>query len=177
MGARHEKWISFHLANATIRPSSDPSVTLRNTSWVSPAIERAMPRCIPQGDGGVGGWPDCRIRQMEASRRSCRSPSKSQEKSQEKEHTIMRPLPHPLLMTRTHTIEKPIAVFLKVTEGSEDGRIVAFAKWKLPVAPADRRRNEEQIRAMLVVKYFSHHSVTSGFFGNMVVSKSLWKLP
>ncbi|KAJ6186564.1 hypothetical protein N7519_007865 [Penicillium mononematosum] len=36
-------------------------------------------------------------------------------------------------------------VFLKVTEGSEDGGIVAFAKWKLPVPAADRRRNEEQI--------------------------------
>ena len=37
-------------------------------------------------------------------------------------------------------------VFLKVTEGSEDGgnRIVAFAKWKLPVT-ADRNRHEEQI--------------------------------
>ncbi|CAI7591194.1 unnamed protein product [Penicillium glandicola] len=36
-------------------------------------------------------------------------------------------------------------VFLKVTEGSEDGAIVAFAKWKRPVLAADRDRHEEQI--------------------------------
>ncbi|KAK4864561.1 hypothetical protein LT330_009556 [Penicillium expansum] len=36
-------------------------------------------------------------------------------------------------------------VFFKVTEGSEGGPIVAFAKWKLPVPAADRDRHEEQI--------------------------------
>lgn len=36
-------------------------------------------------------------------------------------------------------------VFLKVTEGSESGGIVAFAKWKCPATAADRDRHEEQI--------------------------------
>ncbi|KAJ5817263.1 Acyl-CoA N-acyltransferase [Penicillium robsamsonii] len=35
-------------------------------------------------------------------------------------------------------------IFFKVTEGSESGPIVAFAKWKRP-APADHDRREEQI--------------------------------
>ncbi|KAF3019884.1 hypothetical protein E8E15_001008 [Penicillium rubens] len=61
-------------------------------------------------------------------------------------------------------------VFLKVTEGSEDGRIVAFAKWKLPVAPADRRRNEEQI----VWPPSSDKDLCDRFFNGMGARHEKW---
>lgn len=45
----------------------------------------------------------------------------------------------------TRSIAGETQVLLKVTEGSDRGAIVAFAKWKLPVPAAGRDRHEEQI--------------------------------
>lgn len=62
-------------------------------------------------------------------------------------------------------------VFLKVTEGSEDGgdRIVAFAKWKFPV-PADRNRHEEQI----VWPASSDKELCDRFFNGMEARHEKW---
>ncbi|CAG7940273.1 unnamed protein product [Penicillium nalgiovense] len=61
-------------------------------------------------------------------------------------------------------------VFLKVTEGSEDGGIVAFAKWKLPVPVADRRRKEEQI----VWPPSSDKDLCDRFFNGMGARHEKW---
>jgi hypothetical protein len=61
-------------------------------------------------------------------------------------------------------------VFLKVAEGSEDGGIVAFAKWKLPVPAADRRRNEEQI----VWPPSSDKDLCDRFFSGMGARHEKW---
>lgn len=61
-------------------------------------------------------------------------------------------------------------VFLKVTEGSEDGAIVAFAKWKRPVS-ADRDRHETQEP---VWPASSDKELCDRFFHGMEAQHGLW---
>ncbi|KGO66541.1 Acyl-CoA N-acyltransferase [Penicillium italicum] len=61
-------------------------------------------------------------------------------------------------------------VFLKVTEGSERGAIVAFAKWKLPVPAADRHRDERQI----VWPASSNKELCDHFFYGMEARHEKW---
>lgn len=60
-------------------------------------------------------------------------------------------------------------VILKVTEGSEGGAIVAFAKWKRP-ASADRDRHEEHV----VWPPSSDKELCDRFFHGMEAQHALW---
>ncbi|OQE36980.1 hypothetical protein PENCOP_c011G02907 [Penicillium coprophilum] len=61
-------------------------------------------------------------------------------------------------------------IFFKVTEGSESGPIVAFAKWKRLTSPADHDRHEEQI----VWPPSSDKELCDRFFWGMETQHEKW---